>query len=167
MAEPVDLAKLEALRRDTRIGHFNAFFDAWSLAYPDITAELVSARATIRRVEAALDKAMTVTGKPAAYIAIPSRLGCSAPVTRRATMSDSGATTDTTTIPHTPDLGDRVRDQVTGYEGVITARTEYLDDSIASLRVTRADRNGLPEDTWLPRTRLDCVGEKSSAGFRP
>ncbi len=51
--------------------------------------------------------------------------------------------------------GKKVKDKVTGFEGVVTAFCEYLDNS-DSVRV-EALINGEPKDEWFPSTRLEVI----------
>lgn len=64
-------------------------------------------------------------------------------------------------------LGERYRLEPTGYEGVATARTEYLGERV-NVRLERLRADGSVEETWWPETRLSPVfeGDRRS-GFGP
>jgi len=59
------------------------------------------------------------------------------------------------------------RDVITHYEGVATARTEYLF-GLPSIRLTRLSKDGKPEHEWFPEEQLELVGSMpvgTTAGF--
>ena len=57
----------------------------------------------------------------------------------------------------TIELGDAVRDNVSGFAGVVTAITNYLQDT-PSYRVTRTDIcDGEVKQEWFPYGRLEIV----------
>lgn len=63
------------------------------------------------------------------------------------------------------DLGDRVRDSVTGFEGVAVAYSEYLYRSPLVL-IARKDGNGKPEEVWLDAGRVASAdGTRTRPGF--
>ncbi|HET6908879.1 MAG TPA: hypothetical protein VFH54_06025 [Mycobacteriales bacterium] len=62
-------------------------------------------------------------------------------------------------------LGERYEDTVTGYSGVAPSRTEYLHDA-PSVRLTRANTEGVPEDVWLPEGRCEEVVQAQPVGAR-
>lgn len=66
------------------------------------------------------------------------------------------------------DLNIAVRDTITGFTGTVTGRAEYLYEG-SMLRVTRANKDGLPEHVWLPEGRCEAVKASSpvSTGFKP
>lgn len=57
-----------------------------------------------------------------------------------------------------PQLGDRVRDMVSGYEGVVSGYSVYLWGCDTFL-VSRADKDGKPEGEWLDAARLEILIE--------
>ena len=61
-------------------------------------------------------------------------------------------------------LGRRYRDTATGYEGVATARTEFLHGSV-SVRLERLKADGTTEETWWPEGRLAEVADTAGPGF--
>lgn len=64
-------------------------------------------------------------------------------------------------------LGKRYRDEPTGYEGVATARSEFLGGR-ANVRLERLKKDGTLEETWWPEERLVELGDGSaSPGFGP
>lgn len=75
-----------------------------------------------------------------------------------------------TSIDQRVALGARVRDVVTGAEGLAVARTDYL---FASPRVgvslEKLDGDTFPELQWLDEARLEVVGEPANGrpGFTP
>lgn len=63
------------------------------------------------------------------------------------------------------ELGCRVRDATTGYEGVAVARTERWHGP-TQVAVERTDVNGVPQEHWFYETRLEQVAvEKPAPGF--
>lgn len=62
-------------------------------------------------------------------------------------------------------FGVRYRDEATGYEGVATARTEYLGGAV-KVMLERVKQDGSVEETWWPETRLVEAGDRAvRAGF--
>ena len=53
-------------------------------------------------------------------------------------------------------LKDKVRDTVTGYEGVITAKAEYISRETQYL-VESIDNTGRPIEWWEPAGRLEHI----------
>lgn len=62
-------------------------------------------------------------------------------------------------------LGDRVRCRVTGFEGIATARTQYLTESDRyCVEPTGVDPNGKPiECQWFAVRRLEVIGRQAVA----
>lgn len=60
-------------------------------------------------------------------------------------------------------LGERYRDEPTGYEGVAT-RTEYLGGR-TNVRLERLKADGAVEETWWPEERLVPVADATGTGF--
>lgn len=60
-----------------------------------------------------------------------------------------------------PELGDRVRDRVNGFEGMVTGRAEYLYGSTQILVTpTEAPTEGKPPlNVWLDEDRVEMVSE--------
>jgi hypothetical protein len=53
-------------------------------------------------------------------------------------------------------LGSKVRDKVTGFQGVVTARIEYLYDP-TQVHIESANNNGEPADIWCIEGRVDVL----------
>lgn len=53
-------------------------------------------------------------------------------------------------------LGDKVRDKVTGYEGTLTARCEYLT-GVPRFEVSCLDKDGKVVGSWFDGDRLEPV----------
>lgn len=52
-------------------------------------------------------------------------------------------------------LGDAVRDVITGFEGIVQGRTEYLFGCVSMLVKSREMKDGLPlEGKWLDENQL-------------
>lgn len=52
-------------------------------------------------------------------------------------------------------LGDSVRDTVTGFVGIATARAKYLNSVEPRIKVEGLDKkNGLPVEFWFDENRL-------------
>lgn len=60
-------------------------------------------------------------------------------------------------------LGDKYRDQITGFTGTATARAEYIDDS-PSVRLTAETGQGELSERWVNEARL-LPAEQSRTGF--
>jgi len=62
-------------------------------------------------------------------------------------------------------LGDKVKDQITGYEGIVIARAEYLNGCISIRVQARNLKNGLPiEAVWFDEQRLTDKSEAKAGG---
>lgn len=57
---------------------------------------------------------------------------------------------------HTIELGAKVRDRVSGYEGVITARYEYLN-GCERYEISAADKDGKPESYVFDVQQLEVT----------
>ena len=53
-------------------------------------------------------------------------------------------------------LGSKVKDLITGYEGTVTAKTEYLHRESMYL-VESVDTTGRPIEWWVDKNRLKVV----------
>lgn len=63
------------------------------------------------------------------------------------------------------DLDVRVRDRLTGFQGVAVGRAEYAHDT-PSIQIAYCDHNGMPQTIWLSESRLEQITEaKTSGGF--
>lgn len=63
-------------------------------------------------------------------------------------------------------LGKRYADTVTGYSGIATAITEYLDDPTPMIRLTSASNDGRPVDETVSSVRLkEVVDGPDRLGF--
>lgn len=54
-------------------------------------------------------------------------------------------------------LGTKVRDKETGFDGVVTARAEYLYDGFRIL-VENIDTTGRPIEWWFNENRVEQIG---------
>lgn len=54
-------------------------------------------------------------------------------------------------------LGYKVKDNITNFEGVVTARTEYLDQSTSCLVESEKLVDGKPVSAWFEESRLEIV----------
>lgn len=64
-------------------------------------------------------------------------------------------------------LGDKVRDKLNGFEGVIVGRAEYLYDVPRALVDPSCMKDGKPgEGQWIPEARLEVNDAKPATGFR-
>lgn len=63
-------------------------------------------------------------------------------------------------------LGARVRDTVTGFEGTVTGLAEYLHES-ATARVTAQTGTDEAKERWIAEARLEPVRDEPAAGFHP
>lgn len=55
-------------------------------------------------------------------------------------------------------LSDKVRCKVSGFEGIITGRTEYLNGCIQLLVNPRCDKDGKPVDgVWIDEQQLEVL----------
>lgn len=65
-------------------------------------------------------------------------------------------------------LGTRVKDGVTGFEGVAMARTEYLYGCVRVCVQPTELRDGKPiEPVWFDEQRLDVTSPAKSGGPQP
>ena len=61
-------------------------------------------------------------------------------------------------VKHEIELGQKVKDSVTGFRGVATARCEYLYEAPVILVESQMLVDGKPiEPLWFPEDRLDLV----------
>ena len=58
------------------------------------------------------------------------------------------------------DLGDRVRDKISGLEGLCTARVVYIDNP-PGIRITPhvADDGKPVADRWVPESRIEVIAK--------
>jgi hypothetical protein len=64
-------------------------------------------------------------------------------------------------------LGDSVRDEITGFEGVVLARTEYLyEATILRVHARKLNDGKIQEPVWLEEDRLEVIKESDVVGFR-
>lgn len=67
-------------------------------------------------------------------------------------------------------LGQRVRDRVTGFTGIVVARTEYLyDEASCGIEAEHLDDGGMPPTRqWFSEPRLEVVERDTRVtGFVP
>ena len=68
------------------------------------------------------------------------------------------------TIP----LGSTVRDTISGLEGVVTGRSEYLYTTPQVLLTPKTVNEGVPvAGTWLDEKRVTITSGAQELGFRP
>jgi hypothetical protein len=64
-------------------------------------------------------------------------------------------------------LGSKVRDRLTGFEGVATQRTEMLYGTIRICVEGYLDKDGrVPSPQWFDEPRIEVVEDGPKAGFR-
>ena len=56
-------------------------------------------------------------------------------------------------------LGDKVRDPVTGFEGVVTTRCEYLHGPPRVLVESKVGNDGKLNSEWFDETRVEPVAK--------
>lgn len=61
-------------------------------------------------------------------------------------------------------LGSKARDRVTGFEGVVTARAVYLDDT-PQVRLTAENGQDDLKERWVVEARCDPHKEDKHTGF--
>jgi hypothetical protein len=61
------------------------------------------------------------------------------------------------------ELGSKVRDMITGLEGVVMARTEYLTGCahIAIMPQKLTDKGEIPEYQWIDETRAEILSDNA------
>jgi hypothetical protein len=64
------------------------------------------------------------------------------------------------------ELGQKVRDSVTGVEGTVTAITRYLAGCVR-VAVELVNREGAPKEYWFDEPRLDATSEATGGGNDP
>jgi hypothetical protein len=65
-------------------------------------------------------------------------------------------------------LGSKVRDPITGFEGVVTARTEWLYGCVRVAVQTPELKDGKPvEEQWFDETRVDVIASGHSDPAEP
>lgn len=64
-------------------------------------------------------------------------------------------------------LGDKARDSVTGFEGTVVARAEYLNGCVRLALVPSVDKGGnCRESSWFDEQRLDSSSTAKTGGPR-
>ena len=63
-------------------------------------------------------------------------------------------------------LGDKVKDSISGFEGIVTGRAEYLYGCVRVLVQPESlqDDGKLAEDTWIDEQRLDEYSKAKVGG---
>ena len=59
----------------------------------------------------------------------------------------------------------RIRDNITGFEGISVGRAEYLGEKVEILIQPACLHNVLTDAVWFPENRIDEVNTKKKAGF--
>jgi hypothetical protein len=62
-------------------------------------------------------------------------------------------------------LGKRYRDPITEYEGIATARVEYLGGGRVQILLERARSDGNPQEHYFYESRLELVTPKPPMGI--
>jgi len=62
-------------------------------------------------------------------------------------------------------LNIKVRDSITGFEGISVGRAEYLGEKVEILIQPVCLNNILLEAVWFPENRIEAVNQKKKAGF--
>lgn len=58
------------------------------------------------------------------------------------------------------ELGSKVKDKISGFEGIATGRNVYLNGCIHILVSPKTDKDGkLPDGHWIDEPQLDIVGK--------
>lgn len=59
-------------------------------------------------------------------------------------------------------FGTMLKDKITGYKGIVTARTEYFTGCrhYGLLRVGLTEKGGVPDSEWFDESRLEQVGTR-------
>lgn len=69
-------------------------------------------------------------------------------------------------ITKVPDLGDKVKDYITGFVGIITSTHQYLY-GCSRAAVEAIDKDGKPDCQWFDLQRLEVVEEKKIENHAP
>ena len=64
-------------------------------------------------------------------------------------------------------LGDRVKDSITGYEGIAIARSEYLYGCVSIQVQLQEIKDGKLQSVWLDEQRLTGTPAATSGGPQP
>lgn len=64
-------------------------------------------------------------------------------------------------------LGEKVKDGITGFEGVATARAEYLYGCVRVLVESKKLKDGKPIDEWFDEQRLTVKSKADTGGPSP
>jgi len=64
------------------------------------------------------------------------------------------------------ELGKKVKDQITGFTGIITGRAEYLTGCVRYLVTPKADKNNLKDSIWEDEARLKEIKIKKVRKYR-
>lgn len=59
-------------------------------------------------------------------------------------------------------LGDKVRDRITGYEGIVMSKCEYLNGCIQfGVQAKKTKEGKLPKIEWIDDIQLKVIAEKT------
>lgn len=66
-------------------------------------------------------------------------------------------------------LGDKVKDKITGFTGILVGRTEWLNGCIRfGVQSEKLNKDGEPiEPEWFDEERVELVGKKKRRVVRP
>lgn len=59
------------------------------------------------------------------------------------------------------ELGDKVKDKITGFEGIVDATTRFLSGCVRVLVVSPKLKDGSPVDHWFDEDRLELVSKSN------
>ena len=62
-------------------------------------------------------------------------------------------------------LKEKVKDSITGFEGISVGRAEYLGEKVEILIQPACLHNVLQDAIWFPENRIISVNKKKKAGF--
>lgn len=65
-------------------------------------------------------------------------------------------------------LGDKVKDKLTGFEGIVMGRTEYLNGCVSIGILPIELKDGKPQDwVWIDEQRVDITSKADRGGPQP
>lgn len=63
-------------------------------------------------------------------------------------------------------FGEKAKDTITGYEGTIVARAEYMFGCV-QLQLEGTDHNGSPKSWWFDEPRVVAIPERETTVVKP
>lgn len=58
-------------------------------------------------------------------------------------------------------MGDKMRDMISGYEGIATGRTAYMNGCVKWLLERELDKDGKEQSCWFDEQRLNVIESKA------